>query len=70
MDGNARWARRRGLPVVAGHRAGTKAARRAIEACLDLGIESLCIFAFSSENWSRSQDEVEEIGRASCRERV
>ena len=61
MDGNARWARRRGLPVVAGHRAGTKAARRAIEACLDLGIESLCIFAFSSENWSRSQDEVEAI---------
>jgi undecaprenyl diphosphate synthase len=61
MDGNARWARRRGLPVVAGHRAGTKAAHRAIEACLDLGVESLCIFAFSTENWSRSQEEVEAI---------
>ena len=61
MDGNARWARRRGLPVIAGHRAGTKAAHRAIQACLDLGIESLCIFAFSTENWSRSQEEVEAI---------
>ena len=61
MDGNARWARKRGLPVVAGHRAGTKAAHRTIEACLDLGIESLCIFAFSTENWSRSQEEVEAI---------
>jgi undecaprenyl diphosphate synthase len=61
MDGNARWARRRGLPVVAGHRAGTRAARRAIQACLDLGIESLCIFAFSTENWSRSREEVEAI---------
>jgi len=61
MDGNARWARRRGLPVVAGHRAGTKAARRAIQACLDLGLESLCLFAFSTENWSRSPEEVEAI---------
>jgi undecaprenyl diphosphate synthase len=61
MDGNARWARRRRLPVIAGHQAGTAAARRAIEACLDLGIESLCVFAFSTENWSRSQEEVEAI---------
>jgi undecaprenyl diphosphate synthase len=61
MDGNARWARRRGLPVVAGHRAGTRAARRAIQACLDLGVESLCIFAFSTENWSRSPEEVRAI---------
>jgi undecaprenyl diphosphate synthase len=61
MDGNARWARRRGLPVVAGHRAGARAARRAIQACLDLGIESLCLFAFSTENWSRSPEEVEAI---------
>jgi undecaprenyl diphosphate synthase len=61
MDGNARWARRRRLPVVAGHRAGTRAAHRTIQACLDLGIESLCIFAFSTENWSRSHDEVEAI---------
>jgi undecaprenyl diphosphate synthase len=61
MDGNARWAKRRGLPVVVGHRAGTKAARRAIQASLDLGIESLCLFAFSTENWSRSPEEVEAI---------
>ncbi len=61
MDGNARWARRRRLPVMAGHRAGTRAARRAIQACLDLGVESLCIFAFSTENWSRSRDEVTAI---------
>jgi undecaprenyl diphosphate synthase len=61
MDGNARWARRRRLPVIAGHRAGTRAARRTIQACLDLGIESLCIFAFSTENWSRSREEVEAI---------
>jgi undecaprenyl diphosphate synthase len=61
MDGNARWARGRGLPVIAGHRAGTKAAHRTIQSCLDLGIESLCIFAFSTENWSRSREEVEAI---------
>jgi undecaprenyl diphosphate synthase len=61
MDGNARWAQRRRLPVIAGHQAGTAAARRAIEACLDLGIESLCVFAFSTENWSRSEEEVEAI---------
>ena len=61
MDGNARWARRRRLPVVAGHRAGTRALRRTIEASLDLGIESLCVFAFSTENWSRPQHEVEAL---------
>jgi len=61
MDGNARWARRRHLPVIAGHRAGTRALRRTIEAALDLGIESLCVFAFSTENWSRPQHEVEAL---------
>jgi undecaprenyl diphosphate synthase len=61
MDGNARWARRRRLPVVAGHRAGTRALRRTIEAALDLGVESLCVFAFSTENWSRPQHEVEAL---------
>src|SRR4029077_4755395 len=59
MDGNARWARRRGLPVAAGHRAGTKALRRAGEAAIDLGVESLAVYAFSTENWSRPPDEVE-----------
>lgn len=61
MDGNARWARQRGLPVIAGHRAGTRAAHRTIQACLDAGIESLCIFAFSTENWSRAPEEVNAI---------
>jgi undecaprenyl diphosphate synthase len=61
MDGNARWARRRRLPVVAGHRAGTRALRRTIEAALDLDVESLCVFAFSTENWSRPQHEVEAL---------
>jgi undecaprenyl diphosphate synthase len=59
MDGNARWARRRSLPVAAGHRAGTKALRRTVEAAIDLGVESLAVYAFSTENWSRPPDEVE-----------
>jgi undecaprenyl diphosphate synthase len=46
MDGNARWARRRGLPIAAGHRAGTKALRRTVEAAIDLGVESLAGYAF------------------------
>jgi len=59
MDGNARWARRRGLPIAAGHRAGTRALRRTVEAAIDLGVESLSVYAFSTENWSRPADEVE-----------
>ena len=58
MDGNARWARSRGLPVLAGHSAGTRALRRTVEACLDLGVDSLAVFAFSTENWNRPDDEV------------
>jgi undecaprenyl diphosphate synthase len=58
MDGNARWARSRGLPVLAGHNAGTRALRRTVEACLDLGVNSLAVFAFSTENWNRPDDEV------------
>src|SRR5256885_11315664 len=50
MDGNARWARKRGLPIAAGHRAGTKALRRTVEAATDLGLESLPAHAFSTEN--------------------
>ena len=61
MDGNGRWARRRGLPVAAGHRAGTRALRRTVEAAIDLGVESLCVYAFSTENWSRSADEVDAL---------
>jgi undecaprenyl diphosphate synthase len=59
MDGNARWARKRGLPIAAGHRAGTKALRRTVEAAIDLGVDSLAVYAFSTENWTRPADEVE-----------
>jgi undecaprenyl diphosphate synthase len=58
MDGNGRWAKRRGLPVAAGHRAGTKALRRTVEAAIDLRVETLVVYAFSTENWSRSPVEV------------
>jgi undecaprenyl diphosphate synthase len=61
MDGNGRWARRRGLPVAAGHRAGTKALRRTVEAAIDLGVHDLTVYAFSTENWSRSPDEVDAL---------
>ena len=46
MDGSGRWARRRGLPVAAGHRAGTRALRRTVEAAIDLGVDSLAVYAF------------------------
>jgi undecaprenyl diphosphate synthase len=58
MDGNGRWARRRGLPIAAGHRAGTRALRRTVEGAIDLGVETLVVYAFSTENWSRSDEEV------------
>jgi undecaprenyl diphosphate synthase len=59
MDGNGRWARRRGLPRVAGHRAGTENIRRVLEACVEQGVEILTIYAFSTENWSRPTEEVQ-----------
>jgi undecaprenyl diphosphate synthase len=58
MDGNGRWATGHGLPVSEGHRAGTRAVRRTVEAAIDLGIESLTVYAFSTENWTRPADEV------------
>ena len=61
MDGNGRWARRRGLPTVLGHRAGTRALRRTVEAAIDLGIRHMVVYAFSTENWSRPQDEVDAL---------
>lgn len=61
MDGNGRWAKARGLPRVAGHRAGAKAVRRCIEAAIDQGVEWLTLFAFSSENWRRPAGEVMEL---------
>ncbi|MBD3390943.1 MAG: isoprenyl transferase [Chitinivibrionales bacterium] len=58
MDGNGRWARKRGLPRTAGHRAGTDATRRIVRACGELGIEYLTIYTFSAENWERPRKEV------------
>ena len=58
MDGNGRWARERGLARVVGHRAGTENIRRVLRAAVELGIEMLTIFAFSTENWKRPRQEV------------
>lgn len=58
MDGNGRWAERRGRPRAFGHRAGVQAVRKAIECCLRAGVEALTLFAFSSENWKRPATEV------------
>src|SRR5437899_11912660 len=57
MDGNGRWATRRGLPRVAGHREGVKAARAAVRAGTEIGLDYLTLYAFSTENWSRAEDE-------------
>ncbi len=61
MDGTGRWAAARGLPVAEGHREGARALRRTVEAALELGVESLAVYAFSTENWARPEDEVESI---------
>ena len=61
MDGNGRWAARRGLPRVAGHKAGAEAVRRAMQAAADRGVEVLTLYAFSSENWKRSSEEIADL---------
>jgi undecaprenyl diphosphate synthase len=58
MDGNGRWAKAHGVPVAEGHRAGSRALRPIVETAIDLGIGSLAVYAFSTENWTRSADEV------------
>jgi undecaprenyl diphosphate synthase len=58
MDGNGRWAQRRGKPRIAGHLAGVSAVRATVEACARLGLEALTLYAFSTENWKRPQTEV------------
>ena len=58
MDGNGRWARSRGLPIGAGHRAGAKALKRIVRHASDVGIRHLTVFSFSTENWTRPPDEV------------
>jgi undecaprenyl diphosphate synthase len=59
MDGNARWAQARGLPVLAGHRQGAKVLKQTVKDAVRLGIKELTVYAFSTENWQRPQDEVE-----------
>lgn len=63
MDGNGRWALSRGLPRLAGHRAGTENLRRVIEACIEFGVQYLTIYAFSTENWGRPFEEVQGLMR-------
>jgi undecaprenyl diphosphate synthase len=61
MDGNGRWARGKRLPVAAGHRAGARALKRVVRAAGDAGIRDLTVFSFSTENWNRPADEVEDL---------
>ena len=61
MDGNGRWAAKRGLPRVAGHRAGAEAVRKTLKAAVKAGVEVLTLYAFSSENWRRSEEEVSDL---------
>ncbi len=72
MDGNGRWAKRRLMPRIAGHRQGVESLRRCIRACAERGVRVLTVFAFSSENWKRPEDEVsglmELMGKALTRE--
>ena len=58
MDGNARWARSRSLPLTIGHKKGSENVRKIAESCIEIGVKNLTIYAFSSENWDRPQDEV------------
>ena len=61
MDGNGRWAKKRGLPRTAGHAAGAEAFRRTANYCRSLGVEYLTVYAFSTENWKRSEEEISGI---------
>ena len=61
LDGNGRWAKRRGLPRTAGHAAGAETFRRIATYCKDIGIDYLTVYAFSTENWKRPREEVDAI---------
>ena len=63
MDGNGRWAKRRGLPRLMGHQAGRRAVREAVEGCVDLGVKVLTLYTFSLENWERTPREVKGLMR-------
>src|SRR4029450_3417273 len=61
MDGNGRWAKQRGLPRSAGHRMGVEAVRRTVRAAMELGLQYLTIYSFSSENWARPASEIDDL---------
>ncbi len=61
MDGNGRWARKRGLPKIMGHRQGVESVKKIVRACIDFGVKYLTVYAFSAENWQRPKDEVSAI---------
>ena len=63
MDGNGRWAKKRGLPRVAGHRRGVETVREIVEACAEIGVKYLTLYTFSTENWNRPKDEVSTLMR-------
>ncbi|MFN2162813.1 MAG: polyprenyl diphosphate synthase, partial [Candidatus Promineifilaceae bacterium] len=67
MDGNGRWARSRGLPRQAGHRAGAENLRRIVRACVEFGVKILTIYAFSTENWGRPESEIRGLMRIFAR---
>ena len=66
MDGNGRWAKRRGLARIFGHRAGTRSVRETVKACGELGCEALTLYAFSTENWARPESEVSGLMKLLC----
>ena len=61
MDGNGRWAKKRFLPRVAGHKAGVDAVRTIVRAAAEMGLEAMTLYAFSSENWKRPEEEVSDV---------
>jgi len=63
MDGNGRWAKKRGLPRVAGHRKGVETVREIVEVCAEVGVKYLSLYTFSTENWKRPKDEVSTLMR-------
>src|SRR3989339_507169 len=67
MDGNGRWAKKRGLPPIAGHKKGADALKETVKACAEIGVKHLTVYAFSTENWGRPKEEVEELNRNNVR---
>ena len=63
MDGNGRWAKKRGMPKLAGHRYGVRTIERVVKACIEVGVSYLTLYAFSTENWNRPKNEVESLLR-------